>query len=599
MGDHLKTDESTHEDAEQDGGIHRDDRFLHSIFRRFLFPTMLSVLGGTINTMVDSAIVGNLMGETALAVINLCAPVFLLFYTAGNLIGSGGGFLAASFAGKNDEEESRRCYTLAVMLELGSGLLLMGLGVIFLHPIVRVLGADAEMYEMTLAYARISFWSAPLKCLIYVPYNFLRLDGKPGVVSISLVAMTASNAVLDVLLIRAGMGMAGASLASAIGSAIGVAIGFAYLRGGNFRLVPLHRVRGILGKMLFLGTPAALNNLLNMARLMIMNRLIMELGGSSWVAVFTAACGMCDFSLCIVSGVPQTAAPLAGVYCAERNNVALRQLMKMQLIYGGGLIAGFSILMALFPAPVCAFFGLELTQQAAIALRMLALSLPFALVCSCLIFFYNVSGRVRLSNIITLCRVFVFAVGSAFAFGRIGMPVWLFFPASEVLTLLFLSPGIEYYRKKADLSPVLLLDETLEREGKVIDFSVANSLTDVTQASERISDFCENNELASKQSMAVSLSIEEMLVLVLEHCFHPGQDVTADVRVFAIQDEIGVRIRNAGAPFNPVAYYEEHQDEDEMGETLGIRMILKMAKDVKYQHTFGVNTLTILIISGK
>lgn len=72
-------------------GMDHNDRFLRSIFQRFLVPTILSVLGGTVNALVDSAIVGNMMGPDALAAINLCGPVFLLFSTVGALLGTGEG----------------------------------------------------------------------------------------------------------------------------------------------------------------------------------------------------------------------------------------------------------------------------------------------------------------------------------------------------------------------------------------------------------------------------------------------------------------------------------------------------------------------------
>ncbi len=591
----MKTKGRTAEHAEQmDKGIHRDDRFLKSIFRHFLPATMLSVLGATINTLVDSAIVGNMMGERALAAINLCGPISLMCCAAGAFIGSGGSFLAASCVGQNDEEGSCKCYTLSVVLELVLGLLIAS-GSMFISPIVGLLGANERVYQFTMEYARILLWSAPFKCLIYVPFNFLRLDGKPGASSVALITMTAVNGVLDVLLIKLGFGMAGVSAASAIGSAVGVAIGFLYQRGGSFRLVSLNGAGSKIKKMMELGTPAALNNLLSMARMMLLNRLLMKLGGSAWVAAFTVAGSISDFALCVLNGVPQTAAPLIGVYCAEKNNVVLRRLMNMQFRYGETFITIFTLLTSVFSSQLCGLFGLEASAQAVLAMRMLALSLPPAMLCTIMFYFYNASGHVLLSNIITIFRS-LFAVMPAFAFGYFGLPVWLFFPASELMTLAALLPVLWlFHRKNANLSHVMLLDEILEREGKVIDFSVENSLPAVTRAAERISSFCSNNNLNPKQAMAVSLSIEEMLIILLEHCFHPGENVTADVRVFAVQGEVGVRIRNAGEQFNPLAYYEEHKDTDMLGDTLGIVLIQNMAKTVKYQRTFGVNTLTIWI----
>ena len=76
-------------------GMDHNDRFLRSVFQKFLFPTILSVLGGTVNTLVDCAIVGNLMGADSQAAINLCGQESLLFCTVGSLLGAGGGLLSA------------------------------------------------------------------------------------------------------------------------------------------------------------------------------------------------------------------------------------------------------------------------------------------------------------------------------------------------------------------------------------------------------------------------------------------------------------------------------------------------------------------------
>ena len=90
------------------GGMDHNDRFLRGIFRRFLLPSILSTLGGTVNTLVDSAIVGNLLGADALAAINLCGPIALLCCTIGALLGTGGGLLSASLIGQQRDEDARR-----------------------------------------------------------------------------------------------------------------------------------------------------------------------------------------------------------------------------------------------------------------------------------------------------------------------------------------------------------------------------------------------------------------------------------------------------------------------------------------------------------
>lgn len=577
-------------------GMDHNDRFLRGVFRRFLLPTILSTLGGTVNTLVDSAIVGNLLGADALAAINLCGPIFLLCCTLGALLGTGGGLLSASLIGQQREEDACRVYTLAVLLELACALALTALGLLFLEPVIRLLGVDDALRPLVRDYARIAFWGAPVKCLMYIPFNYLRLDGKPGAVSATMLAMTACNAILDVALIRMGFGMAGASLASVLGTVLGAAIGFAALRGGVFRFVRLRGSAPLLGELLALGTPPALNNLLDMLRLILVNRILMAAGGGALVAVFTVVCSMSDLTLCIINGVPQTGSPLIGVYRGERNNPAQRALVRAQLRYGEGLAVGAAVLIALFPGAVCAVFGLPATGQAVTALRLFALSLPFAMVCSILFCFYNASGRVGLANMITLCRMFLFAVIPAALLAPFGAAVWWFRPLAEALTLLALIPVLRWCVPRTKYhSPVLLLDERLDREGKVIDFSVNNDPQAVAQASERITGFCEGNAMGPRRTMAVSLAIEEMLTILLQNCFQPGEDAWVDVRVFLIQGATGLRIRSAGRQFNPLEYYAAHREDMDV---LGIQLVLKLAEEVRYQRTFGVNTLTVLFDKG-
>lgn len=576
-------------------GMDHNDRFLRGIFHRFLVPTILSVLGGTVNSLVDSAIVGNLIGQDALAAINLCVPVFLLFSTVGSLLGAGGGLLSAALIGREREEDARRVYTLAVTLELVFSLLIMVLGLICLDPIVHLLGADDALRPMVRDYARVAFLSAPVKCLLYIPFNYLRLDGKPGTVSSAMLLMTACNGVLDVVFIRMGFGMTGASAASLLGTALGTAVGLAALRGGTFRLTGLRGTGGLLRELIALGTPSALNNLLDMARLILINRILMAAGGGALVAIFTVVCAMSDFTLCIVSGIPQTGAPLIGVFRGERNNPAQRDLVRLELRYGLAMSGGAAALIALLPGPVCALFGLAPSGEAVLALRLFALSLPFAMLCSILIYFYNASGRVMLANLITSCRMFLFAVIPTALLAPYGPAVWWSRPIAEAGALAALVLALRCFTPRSAFhSRILLLDERLDQAGQVIDFSVGNDPAEAALAAERIEAFCESNDMGTRRTMAVSLSIEEMLTLMMEYCYRPDEDSWADVRVFVIQGVTGLRIRGAGKQFNPLEFYEAHKDEDIMGDTLGIQLVLKLAEDVRYQRTFGVNTLTVL-----
>jgi len=93
-------------------------------------------------------------------------------------------------------------------------------------------------------------------------------------------------------------------------------------------------------------------------------------------------------------------------------------------------------------------------------------------------------------------------------------------------------------------------------------------------------------------SMAISLAIEEMLVVIFEN----SQATSANVRVLYVPENkiIVLRVRNGGKLFCPVSFAEKAGPEAAM-EVMGINMILKLALNVDYRSTFGVNNTTIII----
>ena len=172
-----------------------------------------------------------------------------------------------------------------------------------------------------------------------------------------------------------------------------------------------------------------------------------------------------------------------------------------------------------------------------------------------------------------------------------------------------------FRRRHPELRGPLLLDRRYEEDGRSIAFSVPTATDEILNASQQISAFCEENELDPERSMLISLSLEEMLMSIKEHCFPEEETQTFSIRILLTPGEqperpdIVLRIRCGGMPFNPIEYYERHQARqpaqdpmDELDElleglddSLGIAMIVAAAPVVDYKTTFGVNNLTVLL----
>lgn len=567
--------------------------FIDKAYRRALFPGMLSILGGTINILADGVLVGQRLGTTALAAINLCLPVYLFLCVVGSFVVSGTATQAARAMGKNAVAESAAFYRAAVFGTLTAGAAITVLGLLFLSPVTAFLCSDAALRGMVSDYTGITLLGALPKVLIYVPFWFLRLDGQNKTVTAMMAVMGGLNILLDILFLFVfDFGVAGAAWASVIATAAACGVGMwrlwgkdsgFHLSGGRW---PDRRSWLKAAKS---GAPAALNNLFQTLRTLCVNLLLLQYGGALMVAVFSALNCVSAFSLCVIDGVPQAASAMLGIYCGEYDHSSIRLLIRRQWKSGAWYTILFSI--AAVPAAPLIQKAYGLPEALLLPIACLALSFLPALWNSILISYYNLLERSLLASIMVASRVLIFAVAGLWALLRLSLSPWWFFACGECFTLLLwlALSGLVSGRHK-NLSRFLLLDDVLEREGRVMNFSVRGTAPAICEASEKITEFCENNRMEAKQIMRFCLSIEEILTVIMQK--NPGELIDFDIKAFSLQGVMGIRIRYGGVPCNPIRIEASEEDAD---FCLGIRMIEKMAEEIVYQSTFGTNSLQIFV----
>ncbi len=284
---------------------------------------------------------------------------------------------------------------------------------------------------------------------------------------------------------------------------------------------------------------------------------------------------------------------------------SIRTTMKMAFQSGIGIIVAVTIVLVIFPQQICRMFGIqegEVLALSAAALVCYALSLALSMVNNIFIFLFFTTGRNLLANAITFSRAFGFVTVFAMLFSRAGflMGVWSCFILGEAAAFLVMLMwvGVVCIRNNK-FSGLYLLDRTYEDKGKYLSFSVPNKVEEAVDASIKINAFCKENQLDWKTAMMLSLSLEEMLIIIFDHCFEDKEIQYVDIRIFVIPGTVVLRIRNGGKIFDPVLYYEKKKEQAGSGvltdDSLGIRLIVKKADQVSFNRTFGVNNLKIVI----
>ena len=206
--------------------------------------------------------------------------------------------------------------------------------------------------------------------------------------------------------------------------------------------------------------------------------------------------------------------------------------------------------------------------------------------------------RMGISNIICLLDSFLFIVLPAFVlFGWLDTDaVWLAFIIGELLNLttIIVSAAIKKRGLPFKAKDFLFLKEPFGvPDDDLMDFSVTEK-SQIIPASEAVSEFCERKGASPKESMMISLFVEELSNNIVEFGFADKKKHSIDIRVIKLDKGWTLRIRDNCNQFDPTEWIKLHESEDPTSN-IGIRMVCGMATDVKYLSTMDLNNLTITI----
>ena len=585
-------------------GLSDSESFLRRLFCRHVASATVSMFGAMASLMANSLLAGIFFGTAGLAVMSVVAPLYLLFSALGSLVGVGGSTAAAYAMGRDDEKNADEAFSLAVILGLALPLasaLLLYLG---LDAILDAFGCVPDLHGDAYSYSLPYLMGGFGVTLFYLPYNFLRLLGKLRAMVGLFLGMAALNILLDIVCVKAfGMGIAGIAVGTVGAAVVTAGLGIWTLLKSFTLTRPQSWASA--SHLLKLGTPPALNNLLGFLRLLLLNRIIAAVAGSSGLAVFSVLTALENLSLVVLSGLAQATSSFVSVFTKELDTVSVRRVEKYAFALGMVLMASLTFILLIFPADICRLFGLKAVDElslAAHAVYIFAFSLLPSVPCFLLAFYFQAAGFTLLANILIFCRSFLFIVVPAWllsaAYGVDG--VWWSFLLAAFCPLLVVAMAWIYYGHRG-YEGILLQNLQAEREGRYISFAIPSDTEAIVAGVDRLGDFCAENGLTSKETMLLRLSMEEMLLSIKEHCFPPDITENVDVRILILRTRVAamtiLRIRNGGKSFNPIDYYERLRADDPLAleDALGIAMILRAADAVHYKSTFGINNLTIII----
>lgn len=351
-------------------------------------PTVLSSLVMVIYNLADTYFVGILNNPVENAAVTLAAPLLLAFNAVNNLFGIGGSSMMSRALGRKDYETVYKSSAFGFYCALISGMLFSVLYSVFNKQLLTVLGADAETVGATAQYLKwtVSFGAVPAILNVVLAY-LVRAEGASLHASIGTMSGCILNIILDPLFVLPkflDMGAAGAGCATFISNCVSCIYFFVLLfvkrKSTYVSVKPKHfKFEKTVAKGVFaVGIPAAIQNLLNVTGMTVLNNFTAAYGSDA-VAAMGIAYKINMVPMQVALGFSQGIMPLVSYNYASRNT----KRMKKSLLFSSKIAIGFLILAALgfyiFSAGLITMFmdNAEIVAYGSRFLRGMCISLPF------------------------------------------------------------------------------------------------------------------------------------------------------------------------------------------------------------------------------
>ncbi|MEZ5334799.1 MAG: MATE family efflux transporter [Methanolobus sp.] len=417
-----------------------------SLFCRFTFPAVAGIVVAGIQTIIDGFFIGNSMGSNGLAAITLAFPVMMLIVAIGIMAGAGSSSLVALELGKSNIQKALEVVSNVFSMLLVMGFILTIFGFIFVDSIIGLLGAEGIVATMMHDYLQIVFTGVVFILFALALEPLVRNDGRPVFVMKVMIISVLTNIILDyVFIMRFGMGMRGAAIATMIAFAMIAVILASHLFSSRARLginpakIGFHY--GTIFQIIKTGLPSFGMQFAIFIFLLVHNFVLLEYGSETAVSAF----GIIDYSFSmfymLFEGIAMGVQPIIGFNYGAGLYGRVRKALIFAIIacFSIGAI-GFAIMFS-FPEKVVYIFSphdAELLSVTTEAMRifMISLLLQGAIIVNAT--YYQSVNKVLPSLFINLGKVFLFLLPLLFILpARFGlMGIWFATPLADGLMFL-------------------------------------------------------------------------------------------------------------------------------------------------------------------
>lgn len=406
-------------------------------------PASIGILVMSLNILVDTIFVGNWIGSTAIAAINVVLPVSFFIAALGMAIGIGGSSIISRALGADNTPKALKTFGNQITLTFLFTVSFAVFGLYFVDTLIPAFGGKGTIFDPAKTYYEIILYGVPVLGFVMMGNTVIRAEGNPKFAMYAMLIPSVGNLVLDYIFISImDFGMAGAAWASTGSYIVSFIFILWYFLSKNSELKinfsHFKLEKTIISEIGSLGFVTLARQAVVSVTFLLVNNALYNFGGETSVTAYAIVGRLSMFALFPIYGITQGFIPIAGFNFGADQHDRVKEVIFTAIKYATIMAAMVFIALMVFPEVITKWFTtnedvINITptnmRWAFAAVPILALQLIGAA-------YFQAVGKAIPALILTLTRQAIFFIPLMYImpvyFGEFG--IWMSFPISDVLS---------------------------------------------------------------------------------------------------------------------------------------------------------------------
>ena len=411
-------------------------------FGKYVSQSVLSQLGVSCYILADTYFISKGVGADGLTALNLAIPVFSVMNGCGFMLGIGSGTKYGIMKGTGNEKRGDVLFTSSLCVVTVLAVIFMLVGLLAADPITVLVGANAEVYDMTRTYLQVILLFSPMFMINNLLGAMIRNDGNTSLAMTAMLSGCLFNIVFDYIFVfPMGLGLFGAVLATAVAPIISILILLQHFvkKKNQFRLIRVRPEVRLVASAAGLGVPSLVTEVSSGLVIAVFNLLILGLAGNVGVAAYGVVANISIVVIAIYNGIAQGVQPLLSREYgrSQEKNVhrflgwAMMLTAILAMVIYVGIYWNAEVIAMIFNSGR----DMDLQRIAVEGLKIYFTACPFVGVNILLAIYFAATDQAAPAQMISLLRGLIVIIPLAFIMANVAglTGVWMTFPLTELV----------------------------------------------------------------------------------------------------------------------------------------------------------------------